>query len=39
MKSQIMLSGENMKNITNLLSAELAQGMVKVKLFIYFLLN
>ena len=31
MKSQILFSGKNKKNITNLLSAELAQRVVKVK--------
>ena len=43
MKCQILISGNNKKNVINLLSAELAQRMVKVilihvlssKIFIY----
>ena len=31
MKCQILFSGKNKKNITNLSSGELAKGMVKVK--------
>ena len=31
MKCQMLFSGENMKNIINLSSAELAQRVVKVK--------
>ena len=31
MKSQILFSGKNKKNITNLSSAELAKSVVKVK--------
>ena len=34
MKSQILFSGKNKKNITNLLSAELAQRVVKVNFFL-----
>ena len=34
MKYQILLSGKNKKNITNLLSAELAQRLVKVRLLV-----
>ena len=32
MKCQILFSGKNKKNINNLLSAELAQGVVKVNI-------
>ena len=32
MKSQILFSGKNKKNITNLSFVELAQGMVMVKM-------
>ena len=32
MKYQILFSGENKKNVINLLSAELAQRVVKVKM-------
>ena len=32
MKCQIMFSGKNKKNITNLLSAELAKRVVKIKM-------
>ena len=34
MKCQILFSGKSKKNITNLLSAELAQSMVKVNLIV-----
>ena len=34
MKCQILFSGKNKKNITNLPSAELAHRVVKVKIFV-----
>ena len=34
MKCQILFSGKTLKNITNLLSAEIAKSVVKVKCFL-----
>ena len=39
MKCQILFSGKNKKNITNLLSAELAKRVVKVKVICLFVLR